>query len=312
MGDKLKGKVAIVTGAGRGIGQGIALAFAQEGARVLVNDPGLALDGARESAAVADEVVKEIQANGGEAVANYEAAGSMEAGERIVQAALDSFGRLDILVTCAGILRDRMIFNMTEEEWDSVINVHLKGTFALTKYACIQFRQQQSGRVVTISSTSGLYGNPGQANYGAAKEGIVGFIRVAARDVGRYGVTVNCIAPSAWTRMTRQGIPDTTRQISAQLHVQTAADVELNLSGRGPEDIAPFVCWLASDAAGNVNGQLFYVTGGIVALMQHPTEVRSIIKRGRWTPEEIAQVFPAALGVDMVNPAPPMPPPNPL
>ena len=175
--------------------------MAQEGAKVVVVDPGSELDGSGGSVAIADSVVDEIRANGGEAVACYESVATMEGGEAIVQSAIDNFGKLDIVVTCAGILRDRMIFNMTEEEWDAVIQVHLKGTFSVVKYASILFRQQRSGRIITFSSTSGLIGNSGQANYGAAKDGIAGLTRVAARDLGRYGVTANSIAPSARTRM---------------------------------------------------------------------------------------------------------------
>ena len=210
----LNDKVAIVTGAGRGIGRGVARLMAEEGARVVVCDLGVNVDGSGADVSVADSVVAEIREGGGEAVACTENVASMEGGEKIVQTAIDSFGRLDIVVTVAGILRDRMVFNMSEQEWDDVIAVHLKGTFSVVKNAAVLFRQQRSGRIITFSSTSGLYGNSGQANYGAAKDGIAGFTRVVARDMGRYGVTANSISPSAATRMTTS-VPDEARELRA-------------------------------------------------------------------------------------------------
>ncbi|MEX1252991.1 MAG: SDR family NAD(P)-dependent oxidoreductase, partial [Dehalococcoidia bacterium] len=198
----LEGKVAVITGSGRGIGRGMALLFAQEGAKVVVVDPGVNVDGSGTDAGPADQVVNEIRSAGGEAAPCYESVTTVEGGEKIVQTALDAFGRLDILVNNAGILRDRMIFNMSEEEWDAVIAVHLKGHFCCTKPASIVFRQQRFGRLINFASVSGLVGIAGQANYGAAKSGIAGFTRVVARDLGRYGVTCNAISPGAATRMT--------------------------------------------------------------------------------------------------------------
>ena len=201
MGDYLKDKVAVVTGSGRGIGRGIAILMAQEGAKVVVNDLGGATDGSGGDKSPADEVVNEIKAKGGEAVANYDSVASSEGGENIIKSALDSFGQLDILVNNAGILRDRMIFNMSDEEWDAVLKVHLYGTFYCARAACRVFRNQKSGRIINFSSSSGL-GNLGQVNYSAAKEAIVGFTRTVARDMGKYGVTCNAIRPGAATRMT--------------------------------------------------------------------------------------------------------------
>ena len=215
MTDSLQGKVAIVTGAGRGIGRGVAIMMAEEGAKVVVVDPGVNVDGSGADQSVAELVASEINDAGGTAVVCTESVTSMEGGEKIIQAAIDNFGKLDILVTCHGILRDRMIFNMTEQEWDDVISVHLKGTFTVVKHACILFRQQRSGRIITFSSETGLMGNSGQANYGAAKSGIAGFTKVVARDMGRYGVTANSIAPRANTRMIGS-IPSESSQIRSQ------------------------------------------------------------------------------------------------
>src|SRR5713101_2803347 len=198
----LEGKTAVVTGAGRGIGRAVALLLAEEGANVVVNDPGVNVDGTGHDAGPADQVRDEVVAAGGNAVANYDSVATAEGGENMVRQCVDAFGRIDILINVAGILRDRMIFNMAEDEWDDVIAVHLKGHFNTIKPASQLMRQQRYGRIVNFSSISGLRGNSGQANYGAAKAGIAGLTRVVARDLGRYGVTVNGISPSADTRMT--------------------------------------------------------------------------------------------------------------
>ena len=255
--------------------------------------------------AIADSVVEEVKAEGGDAVACYQSVSSMEGGEAIVQQAIDSYGKLDIVVTCAGILRDRMVFNMTEEEWDAVIAVHLKGTFTVVKHASILFRQQRSGRIITFTSTSGLIGNSGQSNYGAAKDGIAGLTRVVARDLGRYGVTANSIAPSARTRMIG-AVPTSARQLRAAQGIAGAGGGALVGDG---DDIAPFVTWLASEESAHVNGQVFYVTNGLVSLLNQPEAVRTINKPGRWTVDELIRVFPITLGIDLYNPAP-VPPPS--
>ena len=298
MPDLLRDKVAIVTGAGRGVGKGVAQLMAQEGASVVVVDPGVNVDGSGFDQSIAEQVVAEIRESGGTAVACTESVATMSGGEQIVQTAIDNFGKLHIVVTCAGILRDRMIFNMTEQEWDDVIAVHLKGTFTAVKHACILFRQQRSGRIITFSSTSGLYGNSGQANYGAAKDGIAGFTRVVARDMGRYGVTANAIAPSAATRMTGS-VPQESRELRSSRGIAGGS----GLQGE-PEDVAPFVTWLASDQAAHVNGHVFHVTDGVVTLLNEPEPVKTIRKDSRWTVEELIRVFPATIGVELYNPAP--------
>ena len=283
----LDGKVAVVTGAGRGIGRGIAIMMAELGAKVVVNDPGVNPDGTGHDDGPADQVVAEITKAGLSAVANYDTVSTPEGGESIIKTALDKFGRIDVLVNNAGILRDRMIFNMSEQEWDEVMAVHLHGHFHCAKPASQVMRQQRSGRIINFSSESGLWGNAGQANYGAAKSAIAGFTRVLARDLGRYGVTCNAIAPRAWTRLTAgvaQQRPPGVRQ-QAQIDAPQAPGI----AQMEPDDIAPMVCYLASDAAWNVNGQVFLVFGGTVAVLQHPTPWRTIFKPGLWTLDELSE-----------------------
>jgi len=304
MGTRLRGKRAVVTGAGRGIGRAIAELLAIEGAAVVVNDLGGAVDGSGTSGSAADEVVTAITSRGGTAVANYDSVADFDAAERIVGTAVREFGGIDILVNNAGILRDRMVFNMSEEEWDAVVAVHLTGTFNCTRHAARHMREQRFGRIVSMSSTSGVYGNSGQANYGAAKDGIAGLTRVAARDLGRYGITVNAVCPGAATRMT-QTVTSSARDARSKAGVASAAGKRpATLEHTGPENVAPWVVYLATEPASHVNGKVFFVMGGLIALLTDPAPVRTIQRGGRWTAEDIGLVFSRTLGMDLVNPAP--------
>ena len=256
----LAGRVAIVTGAGRGIGRAHALALAEAGARVIVNDLGAALSGEGHDDTPAQQVVEEIKAAGGEAAANAENVADFAGAERMVRQAIDEFGRLDILVNNAGILRDRMIVNMTEQEWDSVIAVHLKGHFAPTRHAAAYWRElskagdEVKGRVINTSSPSGVFGNIGQSNYGAAKAGIAGFTIIVAQELHRYGVTVNCLAPNARTRMTED-----TFDMGAPSEGFDPLD---------PSNMSPLVVALCADDAQNITGQVFHVWGGAINALQ--------------------------------------------
>lgn len=315
MGNLLEGKVIAMTGAGRGIGRECALLAASEGARVVVNDPGVNPDGSGTDNGPAAQVVEEIKKAGGEAVANFADVSTMEGGESVVRSALDTWGRLDGLINLAAILRDRMIFNLNEEEWDDVIRVDLKGHFTTIKPASVLMRQQRYGRIVNYSSVSGLQGNSGQANYGAAKAGVAGLTRVAARDLGRYGVTVNCIAPGASTRLTAT-VPQASRELRAARGIAGAGGAapapatnqaaQEAASMRGPDMVAPMTVYLLLDEAWNINGRIFQVAGGHVGLLQdmYPP-FKNIYKHGKWTLDELRMLVPQQLMAGVVNPAPP-------
>ncbi|MYV98968.1 SDR family oxidoreductase [Streptomyces sp. SID3343] len=279
MGDFLTGKVIAVTGAGRGIGRAVALAAAAHGAKVVVNDYGVAMDGSEPTSEVADAVVKEIEALGGEAVAVADSVASMEGGARIVNAGVEKWGRIDGVVTVAGNLRERMLFNMTEDEWDSVIATHLKGTFTVVQAASKVMKTQGFGSIVGF--TSGVYavGSVAQANYAAAKGGIVSFVRSAALGLNKYGVNANCVAPVARTRMS-EGVPQTLKEIGE------------------PEDVAELVVFLLSDHAKDITGQVYTTAGPKIALWDQPHEIKTMYTSDRWTAEEIAEKLPTQIGQD--------------
>ena len=317
MANLLEGKVVAMTGAGRGIGRECALLAASEGARVVVNDPGVNPDGSGHDDGPAAQVVDEIKKAGGEAVANFADVSTMDGGESVIRSALDTWGRLDGLINLAAILRDRMLFNMTEQEWDDVIRVDLKGHFTTMKPAAVLMRQQRYGRIVNFSSVSGLQGNSGQGNYGAAKAGVAGLTRVAARDLGRYGVTVNAIAPGAATRLTN-AVPQSARELRASRGIAPAGGgaagagalanraAEEMAAMRGPEMIAPMTVYLLLDEAWNINGRIFQVGGGHVGLLAdlYPP-FRNIYQHGRWHLDELRMVVPTQLMQGVANPAPP-------
>jgi NAD(P)-dependent dehydrogenase (short-subunit alcohol dehydrogenase family) len=281
------GRVVIVTGAGRGIGRGHALEFARQGARVVVNDLGAEVDGTGSSTGPAGAVVDEIRATGGEAVANGDDVSEWKGAKRLVRTALETYGRLDVLVNNAGILRDRMLVNMTEGEWDKVIQVHLKGTFGPAHFAAEHWRERSragdevDARIVNTSSTSGIFGNVGQTNYGAAKAGIAAFTIIAAQELGRYGVTVNAVAPGARTRMTEN------------LRGARPVPGPGEFDGSAPENVAPLVVWLGSPESRGVTGQVFLVGGGRIGVARGWQRGPGVDKGARWEPEELSEIVPA-------------------
>ncbi len=286
----LDGRVAIVTGAGRGIGRSVALLLASEGMPVVVNDLGGAVDGSGADAAPARLVADEIVASGGAAVANGADVSDHAAAQDLIKTAIGEFGRLDVLVNAAGILRDRMVFNMTEQEWDDVIRVHLKGTFNTTKFAAAHWREQRDesaqNRIINFTSVSGLHGNPGQPNYAAAKMGIVGLTYSAANSLAKYGVTVNAVSPGAATRMT-ESIPDRRRR--AGTGTGTADE-------RSPDNVAPLVAYLASERSGWITGRIVHTAGYEVALYNNPQPVVRVVGTGPWSLDALAAQVERSFG----------------
>ena len=296
----LEGRVAIITGSGRGIGREHALLFASEGAKVVVNDLGGAVDGSGDDRTPAQQVVDEIKQMGGEAIANSDNVADWEGGQRLVNAAVEAFGDLHVLVNNAGILRDRVLVNMTEDEWDAVIHVHLKGHFVPTRWAAAYWREQSkagnkvSAAVVNTSSTSGLLGNPGQSNYGAAKAGIAAFTVIAAQELSRYGVRVNAIAPAARTRMTEStpGLSDI---------VQAPADPGV-FDAWDAANVSPLVAYLAAEAC-PLTGKVFFIQGGKVQFFQPWTLTEEIDKGDRWTVAELFEEVPKIVSGAATPPA---------
>lgn len=289
MGGIVEGRVVIITGAARGIGRAHALEFARQGAKVVVNDLGAEVDGTGSSPGPAGEVVEEIRSMGGEAIANGEDVADFEGAGRLIRATIERFGDLHVLVNNAGILRDRMLFNMTPEEWDAVIRVHLRGTFAPLRHAAAYWRakaktgQPVDARVINTTSSSGIYGNPGQSNYGAAKAGIAALTIIAARELEKYGVTVNAIAPAALTRMTEK----LTSARRVALRPEGAFDPS------SPDNISPLVVWLASEQARGITGRVFNVRGGHISVAEGWHAGPGVDKGARWDPAELGSVIPA-------------------
>jgi NAD(P)-dependent dehydrogenase (short-subunit alcohol dehydrogenase family) len=273
----LDGKAVVVTGGGGGIGRAVALATAAEGARVVVADIGVSLDGSDPTSAVAQSVVADITAAGGEAVAVAESVTTLAGGTAIVAAALERWGRVDGVVAVAGILRERMLFNMSEDEWDAVVATHLKGHFTVFRAAAAAMREQEGGGSLVAFTSGAFAGSVAQANYAAAKGGIVSLVRSAAAGLHRYGVTANAVAPVARTRM--------------------SANVPMDLAEMGdPEDVAPLVVYLLSDRARHVTGQVYTAVGPKIAVWNQPREVRAVYAEGRWTPEQIAARLDGTVG----------------
>ena len=275
----VEGKVVVVTGAGGGIGRDIALAMASHGAKVVVNDIGAALDGGGGSAGPAQQVVDEIRAAGGQAVPNTDSVADAASAARIVECAVESFGRIDAVVNNAGILRDRFFHKMSVDEWDAVLKVHLYGAYYVSRAAATHFKEQNSGAMVHMTSTSGLIGNYGQANYAAAKLGIVALSKSIALDMLKFNVRSNCIAPFAWSRMIG-AIPTDTDEQRARVD---------KIKQMTPAKVAPLAVYLASEAASAVNGQIFSVRNNEISLISQPRPVRSIHRSEGWTPESIAE-----------------------
>jgi NAD(P)-dependent dehydrogenase (short-subunit alcohol dehydrogenase family) len=284
-GISLDDKVVVITGGGGAIGRAIALQASQAGAKVVLNDLGSGLDGQGRSISAAQDVADEIVAAGGSAIANGDSVADQAGAEAIIGSAIDRFGRIDCVINVAGILRDRMFYNMSSEEWDAVIKVHLYGCYHVSRAAAPHFKKQSSGSFVHFTSPAGLIGSVGQANYAAAKMGIVGLSTSIALDMRKYNVRSNCVAPSAWSRML-EAIPartDEEREKMARLR-----------RTMGPEKIGPLCVFLASDSAADVSGQIFKIKGNEIFLMSQPRPVRSMHRDGGWTPETIATaVIPA-------------------
>jgi NAD(P)-dependent dehydrogenase (short-subunit alcohol dehydrogenase family) len=284
---RLDGRVAIVTGAGRGIGRSVATLLASEGAAVVVNDLGAAVDGSGHDAGPAGQVADEISAAGGKVVANGADVSDHAAAEQLIGTAIEQFGRLDVLVNVAGILRDRMVFNMTEQEWDDVIRVHLRGTFNTTKFAAAYWRSLRDAsaqnRIINFTSVSGLHGAPGQPNYAAAKMGIVGLTYSSANALGQYGVTVNAISPGAATRMT-DSVPTERRR------TRVSADEW------SPDNVAPVVAYLASERSGWITGRIVHSSGYEVALYSNPEPVVRLIGTGPWDIDALASQVERSFG----------------
>ena len=302
MGDALKDRVAVVTGSGQGMGKAIAIGMANEGAKVITNNRRPGTEGGD-----ADTAASEIKKAGGQAVAVFTDASTFSGAKSLIDAAVSNFGRVDILVNNAGADFPRMIWNMTEEDWDKCLGAVLKSTFNCSRFACALMREQRYGRIINNTSSAWL-GTVGHVNYGAAKAGVVGLTRGTAREMGKYGVTCNAFAATAKTRMTVN--PDVEAGIKKRLEAGliTKERHDELLNPPGIETVAPLVIYLASEKAGNINGQVFDIMGGKLAVYSEPIQVKNISKdEGLWTQEELSDIIPKTLALDLVTPAPPEP-----
>lgn len=312
MGQRLKGRNAVVTGAGRGVGRAVALALAEEGVNIVVCDLGGTTAGAGVDASPADSVTEECRQLGVKAVPHYGDVSNFEAAEDIVRTCVNNFGRIDILCNIAGILRPKMIFNMSEEEWDRLLAVHLKGTWNLCRHACVLMRQQRYGRIINCTSEA-YAGTVGHTNYAAAKGGIVSLTYAIAREMGRYGVTCNAFAPRARTRLSAgddsltEGLE---KRIAAGLITEERLKgmEETRREGADPEYFAPFIAYLASEAAADINGCVFVASRVTIGIWNHPQIIRTVSKDWesgeKWSIDELERLVPQELLVDYVNPAP--------
>jgi NAD(P)-dependent dehydrogenase (short-subunit alcohol dehydrogenase family) len=287
-----EGRIVVVTGAGRGIGRGHAIEFARQGAKVVVNDLGSEMDGSGSSTGPAGQVVDEIRAMGGEAIANGDDVSDIDGAKRLIDSAIETFGGLDVVVNNAGILRDRMLVNMTPEEWDAVIRVHLRGTYAPSHHAAAYWRDRSKAgddvdaRIINTSSSSGIYGNPGQTNYGAAKAGIAAMTIIASMELARYGITVNAVAPGALTRMTEN--------LGGNRNRPELEEGQWNPSD--PDNIAPLVVWLGSSESRGVTGRVFNVRGGHISVAEGWVAGPAIDADHRWDPNELGALIPDLVG----------------
>ncbi len=281
----LDGCVAVVTGAGRGIGRAVAIAMAEAGARIIVNDTGVSIDGKTSDRSVADSVVKEITDRKGKAAASTDTVSTWDGAQKIIQAAMDSFGRIDILVNNAGITRDRICYKLSEDEWREALDVNLHGVFFCTRAALPFMRGQKYGRLIHMASTSGLIGTIGHANYGTAKMAVTGFSRNTAIEMERFNVTSNCIAPFAWTRLV-ESRPDESEEAKKQ------ADMMKKMP---PADVAPLAVYLASNESGRISGQIFGVRGSEIYLFSQPRIARSMHSSDGWTVDRLAETIPTVM-----------------
>ncbi len=305
MSKRLQGKNAVVTGGAGGLGKAICMAFVAEGANVVVSDIGASREGAGAAAGPADAVVAEIKSKGGNAIANYESVVNFTAAEKLIKTCVEKFGKIDILVNAHGNLRDRMIWNMSEEEWDMVMNVHLKGTFNTCRHACAVMREQKSGRILNVTSDA-WRGTVGHANYGAVKGGVVSLTYAIAREMGRYGITCNAFAPIAATRMTMTDEVKANMKKRLDAGIITKSYYDSFMAMPGPEHVPPFLVYLASDEAWNINGQVFHLEKGRVGMYSEPVEVKAIYNTGEiWDVEQLVDIVPTTLLTGYTNIAPP-------